>query len=315
MHLEISSETIILEARKLCFGCERITIGCPVLNKLFKGGVASGNITELTGESSAGKTQLCFQLSLNCQLPLSHGGLEGSALYIYTEGRFPIQRLHELAVEMGSRDHDAGNKATSKFEENSRNFRTYSTAIEVLENIFIEEIYSIEDLLGYFQWRLPFQINQNLKRPIKLIVIDSVANLVRTDFESNLADLTYRAGLFFKLSSILRKFAMEYNLAVVVTNQAVDFMDDKSSNGFDELQVGNYEILSTSNRRVIPALGLSWSNCINSRFFLSKVDIPVTSVWDSSKLQLRKLQVVFSPELPRSEAHYIILKEGIRGVK
>ena len=51
----------------------------------------------LAGEASAAKSQVCLQLLLACQLPPAHGGLGGSALYIYTEGDPALERLRELS--------------------------------------------------------------------------------------------------------------------------------------------------------------------------------------------------------------------------
>lgn len=39
------------------------------------GGVLTRVITEVAGESAAGKTQFCLQLCLTVQLPLKEGGL------------------------------------------------------------------------------------------------------------------------------------------------------------------------------------------------------------------------------------------------
>ena len=51
--------------------------------------------------SGAGKTQLCHQLCVTCQLPLESGGAEGKALYIDTEGTFRPQRLVSIAERYG----------------------------------------------------------------------------------------------------------------------------------------------------------------------------------------------------------------------
>lgn len=53
----------------------RLGLGCPVLDQLLRGGLPVGTITELSGESGAGKTQLGLQLSLSVQYPREHGGL------------------------------------------------------------------------------------------------------------------------------------------------------------------------------------------------------------------------------------------------
>lgn len=54
---------------------QRLSLGCPVLDGLLRGGLPLDGITELAGRSSAGKTQLALQLCLAVQLPRQHGGL------------------------------------------------------------------------------------------------------------------------------------------------------------------------------------------------------------------------------------------------
>lgn len=53
----------------------RLSTGCPVLDQLLRGGLPVGGVTELSGESGAGKTQLALQLCLSVQYPVVHGGL------------------------------------------------------------------------------------------------------------------------------------------------------------------------------------------------------------------------------------------------
>jgi hypothetical protein len=55
----------------------------------------------------------------------------------------------------------------------------------------------------------------------------------------------------------------------------------------------------------VPALGLLWSNCVNTRFMLER---------KSSSDPGRKLKLIFSPVLPLSCAHLIISHEGVKGV-
>lgn len=54
---------------------QRLSLGCPVLDGLLRGGLPLDGITELAGRSSAGKTQLALQLCLAVQFPRQHGGL------------------------------------------------------------------------------------------------------------------------------------------------------------------------------------------------------------------------------------------------
>ena len=55
----------------------RLSLGCQILDSFLRGGILREGITEITGESSSGKTQICLQLCLSVQLPQDHGGLGG----------------------------------------------------------------------------------------------------------------------------------------------------------------------------------------------------------------------------------------------
>lgn len=83
------------ECRRLESGL-RLSVGCPVLDELLRGGLPVGGVTELSGESGAGKTQLALQLCLSVQYPAQYGGLNSGAVYICTEDSFPIRRLQQL---------------------------------------------------------------------------------------------------------------------------------------------------------------------------------------------------------------------------
>lgn len=53
----------------------RLSFACPILDGLMRGGLPLRGITELAGESAAGKTQFCLQLCLSVQYPRENGGL------------------------------------------------------------------------------------------------------------------------------------------------------------------------------------------------------------------------------------------------
>ncbi|MHA1688977.1 MAG: helix-hairpin-helix domain-containing protein, partial [Promethearchaeota archaeon] len=75
----------------------RITTGSQELDNVLGGGIETGSLTELFGEFRTGKTQIMHQLCVNVQLPREKGGLEGSALYIDTEGTFRPERIIQMA--------------------------------------------------------------------------------------------------------------------------------------------------------------------------------------------------------------------------
>lgn len=100
-------------------------------------------------------------------------------------------------------------------------------------------------------------------------------------------------------------------MAVVVTNQVVDVMDSA-----DNVRIGNLSILHSSGRKVCPALGLSWANCVNTRLFLWREYERVGEEggsFDDTKTR-RFAAVVFAPHLPYSSSEFVIRREGVWGV-
>ncbi|CDY11869.1 BnaC03g12950D [Brassica napus] len=143
-----------------------------------------------------------------------------------------------------------------------------------------------------------------------------------SEFENTPSDLRKRASCFFKISGKLKQLANKFGLAVVITNQVTDFVE--SSDGLSGLRIGNLRCLYSSGRRVVPALGLAWANCVNSRVFISRSDDIVCQERrddDESGSSLvsgrarRRLDIVFSPHLPPSSCEFMITRDGICGVR
>ncbi|XP_073141661.1 DNA repair protein XRCC3 homolog [Henckelia pumila] len=263
----------------------KLTLGCPLLDRLLHGGIPCNSITEIVAESGTGKTQLCLQLLLAAQLVISSGGLSASSLYLHSEFPFPIRRLHQLSLH----------------------FRPH-VAHDPLERIFIQPLQSADHLLDLLT-RLEFLIP---RLNIKLIVVDSIAALFRGEFDNTPVELKRRSNLFFKISSKLKWYAWKFGVAVVVTNQVVDVMESA-----DNVRIGNLSILYSSGRKVCPALGLSWANCVNTRLFLwreyQRVGEEGGSFDDDAKTR-RFAAVVFAPHLPESSSEFVIRREGVFGV-
>ncbi|EYU42410.1 hypothetical protein ABFS82_10G136300 [Erythranthe guttata] len=269
----------------------KLTLGCPLLDRLLGGGVPIDTITEIVAESGTGKTQLSLQLLLAAQLPTSHGGLSASSLYLHSEFPFPFRRLHQLSLR---RPH---------LPENP------------LDRVFVQPLHSADHLLDLLP-RLDFLVP---KFNIKLIVIDSIAALFRGEFENTPVELKRRSSMFFKISSKLKFHARKFGLAIVLTNQVVDVMGSSES-----LRIGNSVSFFSSGRRVSAALGLSWANCVNTRLFMWREDERIGSSENEivgeegetlENFQTRRfIRVVFAPHLPDSSCEFVIRREGVFGV-
>lgn len=261
----------------------KLTLGCPVLDRLLNGGVPCDSITEIVAESGTGKTQLVLQLLLAAELPVSRGGLSSASLYLHSEFPFPFRRLHQLSFHRPHLPHNP------------------------LDRIFIEPLHSVDHLLDVLP-RLEFLVP---KLNIKLIIIDSIAALFRGEFENTPLELRRRSSLFFKISSKLKLYARKFGLAVVLTNQVVDVMESS-----DNPRIGNAASLCSSGRKVCAALGLSWANCVNTRLFMWREEERVRDERRSleNARTRRFVRVVFAPHLPDSSCEFVIKREGLFGV-
>ncbi|OMO61332.1 hypothetical protein CCACVL1_23600 [Corchorus capsularis] len=282
---------------------QKCTTGCPILDGLLRGGIPCNSITEIVAESGSGKTQICLQLSLHAQLPVSHGGLAASSLYLHTEFPFPFRRLHRLSLSFVS--------------SNAPHLPTNGNPCD---RIFVQSVHTADQLLEIMSKIEPFIENSRGQPPVRLIVIDSVAALFRSEFDNTPIELKRRSCLFFKISSELKALAKRFNLAVLVTNQVVDVVAPNV--GINGLKIGNLGCLYTSGRRVCPALGLAWANCVNSRLFLSRREEVIADKngkfnGESGECNQtrRQLHVVFAPHLPESSCDFVITRDGIFGVE
>ncbi|KAM1397726.1 hypothetical protein ACFX2I_015270 [Malus domestica] len=279
---------------------DKLTLGCPLLDRCLGGGVPCCSITELVAESSCGKTQFCLQLALSAQLPPSHGGLSASSLYLHTEFPFPFRRLHQLS---------------QAFQSSHANL----VAINPCEDVYVHAVHDAHQMLDIMPKIESFIESEKTRLPVRLIVIDSIAALFRTEFNNTPLDLKRRSSLFFKIAGKLKSLANRFRLAVVVTNQVVDFMG--ASDGVNGVKVGNFGSLDSSGRRVCPALGLAWANCVNSRLFLSRNEV-VVGEGNSNKLEdgfcrqtKRRLDILFAPHLPQASCEFVITRQGVFGVE
>lgn len=174
----------------------QLTTGSKELDKLLQGGIETGSITELFGEFRTGKTQLCHQLAVTCQLPIDMGGGEGKALYIDTEGTFRPERLLAIAERYGLSGSD------------------------VLDNVAYARAYNSDH-----QTQLLIQASAMMTETrYALIIVDSSTSLYRTDY-SGRGELSERQMHMAKFLRILHRIADEFGVAVVITNQVVATVD------------------------------------------------------------------------------------------
>nr|ACO14764.1 DNA repair protein RAD51 homolog 1 [Caligus clemensi] len=174
----------------------QITTGSKELDKLLKGGIETGSITELFGEFRTGKSQLCHTLAVTCQLPIDHGGAEGKCLYIDTEGTFRPERLLAVAERYSLSGND------------------------VLDNVAYARAYNSDH-----QSQLLIQASAMMAESrYALIIVDSSTALYRTDY-SGRGELSTRQMHLARFLRMLLRLADEFGVGVVITNQVVAQVD------------------------------------------------------------------------------------------
>ncbi|KAL2020146.1 hypothetical protein VTK56DRAFT_8751 [Thermocarpiscus australiensis] len=178
----------------------------PALDRALGGGIPAGYVTEITGESGAGKTQFLLTLLLSVQLPPPHG-LGRPALYISTEAPLPTRRLSQLL------------SAHPLFQ------RLPASQRPSLDNIISTATPDLESQDHILSFQVPVEVE---RRGIGLLVLDSVAANYRAEFERSGStgqqgsNMAARTAELVRLGMHLRDLAQRHNLAVVVSNQVAD---------------------------------------------------------------------------------------------
>ncbi|GAA5982898.1 hypothetical protein JCM5350_001547 [Sporobolomyces pararoseus] len=179
-----------------------ITTGCTALDNILGGGIETGSITELYGEFRTGKSQICHQLAVTCQLPTDMKGGEGKCLFIDTEGTFRPERLLAIAERYGMNGED------------------------VLDNVAYARAFNADHQANLLVTAAAMLSESRFS----LIIVDSVTSLYRTDF-SGRGELSARQMHLAKFLRNLMRLADEFGVAVVVTNQVVASVDGNMPGG------------------------------------------------------------------------------------
>ncbi|XP_056437378.1 DNA repair protein XRCC3 [Gadus chalcogrammus] len=262
----------------------RVSLGCPVLDGVLRGGLLPWGLTELAGPSGAGKSQLAMQLCLSVQYPVQYGGLGSGALYICTEDSFPIRRLKQLQNEQPSLRSDVPPDVVS--------------SICFSDNIYVEHAADLGALMACVSQRVPVLLAQGR---VRLLVVDSVAALFRSEFQADQG--LERSRHLTAFATALHKLSASYQLPILCVNQVTDVMEGDSNHDAG---------LRPVDSKVVPALGMAWANQVMVRLMVTRLPGAVSMGTQSSAC--RRLEVVFAPHLARDSCLFGVWREGTRGL-
>ncbi|KAJ2917639.1 hypothetical protein MD484_g2769, partial [Candolleomyces efflorescens] len=308
---------------------EIFTTGDTVLDQALGGGIRTGMLWEIVGESSAGKTQVALQLSLFVQNPPELGGISGSACYLTTSAKLPTGRLKQIS------DSNSQLSPTCGLD----NVHTISiSTVPILQNI-------LSNILPSF-----IKEKKSSRRPVKLVIMDALTELFHSSEKTSKATLFDRSKDLNEIASALHTIAGTHNVAVVVINEVIDRFErgPAPSSSTDLIYSDKSRWFNTCNS--VPgentkeaSLGLVWANQLNARIMLSKTgrrryidesellqsqqqpqkkarvgsdsSAPQQPTYDDDTQQatlVRRLSVIFSSVSAPVSMDYIITHEGFR---
>lgn len=193
------------------------------------------------------------------QLPVDQGGLNGSACYFTTSASLPtprlIQLLHEHPLLAGSRC--------------------------TLDNIQTSAAKSVTSFLHALSDILPASIDAAKARatPLKLLIVDSLADLLLEDAKISTATLADRSRNLSAIAAQLHALAATHQLAVVAINRVTDVWERRpdADMGFPgELIYADHARLfgqgDGASSKKSAALGLVWANQVNARIMLARTE-------------------------------------------
>jgi DNA repair protein RAD57 len=201
---------------------------------------------------------MALQLSLFVQLSRENRGLKGSTCYLVTSSKLPTTRLSQICE--------------------ARPLLCSSTC--GLQNIHTISTPTIPVLIRVLTDTLPPFIHEQYKaeKPIKLLVIDALAELFHTSNKTTTNSLVERSKNISEISTLLHSLASTYQIAILILNEVVDVFDrgHLSDIGQDDLLYSNQSrwfgsmnsIPSEGKKEA--SLGLVWANQVNVRILLSR---------------------------------------------
>ncbi|XP_070569433.1 DNA repair protein RAD51 homolog 2-like isoform X2 [Ptychodera flava] len=240
------------------------------LDRVLHGGLPMSSLTEIAGPPGCGKTQTSILLCVMAALPISLGGLDSSVIYIDTESAFSAQRLVEVAQC----------RFPSYFNSDER-------LVNLTNKVTIHNVTTCSDLL----YRLQNLEEEMIRKNVKLIVVDSIASLIRKEYDNSVSgNLILRSNILSKQATQLKYLAESFNIPVVITNQITTRLksskhDEKTTNSYgDDIEPETF---------VTAALGDSWTHSVNTRLLIQYVDGQYRQVPQTLIIQFRLISFKF----------------------
>jgi DNA-repair protein XRCC3 len=222
---------------------------CAELDSLLGGGVRPGQTVELCGEPGTGTTTLSLQLAVDAAIPPLFNGLGGGALIVDTEFAVSALRLAQLSAALALHLRTLFDAQFAATDAAQRPPVPPPTRDEILAGIHIVRPRSHVELAALCH-ALPHLVRT---LGVRIVVIDSVAALVRGEPLLDDKNGALRTRLLTALAQRLCETAHSCNVAVVVTNH---------------LTIAPRAADAGATMMQMPALGDRWRHWCETRILL-----------------------------------------------
>jgi DNA repair protein RadA len=207
-----------------------LSTGCKDFDLLLGGkGFETGSISEIFAAYASGKSQIGFTCLVRAILPRPIG-LDGSAIYIDTEGTLSMKRITQIAEAY---------KDVMPVEQVLKNMRVLKP-LRSHEQVNIIKCFLENDSTAYHGYL-------NLTKPLKIIIVDSLTALFRAEYVGR-GTLAERQQ---KLNEHLRDiylFANQVKCVALITNQVMGNPDPFKAES--EIAVGGNVLAHSSTYRI-----------------------------------------------------------------
>lgn len=191
---------------------EVVSTGTDSLDDLLNGGVEARSLTEVFGNEHSGRSTLAHYLAARVQLPTEKGGLEGSAVYLNTRGRFDPERI-EMVID--ALNNDERTALANRYDVEAEGSGLTDA---VLNHILVNSpTNSDEQILAAEQIGQEVDRRRGTTSPIRLVIVDSLTFHFRAEYQGR-GQLASRQQKLNRHIHDLKKVCDLYETACLATN-------------------------------------------------------------------------------------------------
>ncbi|XP_075969278.1 rad51 recombinase D [Anticarsia gemmatalis] len=204
----------------------QISTGIESLDTITGGGIPVGYITEVCGLAESGKTQLSFQLAINCVKDA-----ENTVLYVDTKGDFSAVRIQKILDAQG--------------------FSHKDMAV-LMHKIRVVHIFTMDELLELFK---SIKNKTLVIDQLALIIVDSLPCLM---FQYLGDESKIGLSLLNTLVNYSRFIGNEFNVGIVYINIQTRWIDSESYDPEDDREPTSFFKETTHIEKRNRCLGRYW---------------------------------------------------------